>query len=137
MDSIKPATIMLIGGGVLLFIASFLDWRSFGPFGYNGWETSFWGLQGILVAAIGLIVAAGVALATFGSASLPDSLLGISRGQIYLMLSFSAFLIMFGQIGASDLAIGAFLGMIGAALMTVGAYMEEQGSGSGAAPTQF
>ena len=132
-NGIKPSTIMMIGGGVLLVISSFLDWG--GPF--SGWEFDFFGLHGILVAAIGAAVALGVALTTFGNVSLPDSVLGFSRNQVYLILSFAAFLIMFGLQFRSNTEVGILLGWIAAAVMTAGAYMEEQASGSGAPPTQF
>lgn len=102
-NQIKPATMALIGGGILLFISTLLDWRTFGP-GFNGWETASWGLLGFIVAAIGAAVAVGVALTTFGNVSLPDSTLGFSRSQLHMVLGLSAFLITFGQIGANDSA---------------------------------
>lgn len=136
-NGIKPSSIMLIGGGVLLFIATLLDWFGSGSFGYNGWETKAYGLQGIFVAAIGVIVAVGVALSTFGNVSLPDSVLSFSRNQVYLILSFAAFLIMFGLQFATNTDIGILLGWIAAAVMIAGAFMEEQATGSGAPPTQF
>jgi hypothetical protein len=128
---------MLIGGGALLFIATLLDWFGSGAFGYNGWETRAYGLQGIFVAAIGVIVAVGAALSTFSNVSLPDSLLSFSRNQVYLILSFAAFLIMFGLQFATSTDIGILLGWIAAAVMTAGAFMEEQPHGSGTPPTQF
>lgn len=136
-NGIKPSTIMLIGGGALLFVSTLLDWFSSGAFGYNGWETRAYGLQGIFVAAIGVIVALGVALTTFGNVSLPDALVGFTRNQLYLILSFAAFLIMFGLQFATGTDIGVLLGWIAAAVMTAGAFMEEQSAGSGASPTQF
>lgn len=136
-NGIKPSAIMLIGGGALLFVSTLLDWFSSGPFGYNGWETRGHGLQGIFVAAIGVVVALGAALTTFGNASLPDKILTFTRNQVYLILSFSAFLIMFGLQFASHSAIGVILGWIAAAVMTAGAFMDEQSPGGGAAPTQF
>jgi hypothetical protein len=136
-NGIKPPTIMMIGGGVVLFIASFLDWQGEGDFGVNGWETDFYGLQGIFVAIIGAIVAIGVALTTFGNASLPDSVLGLRRNQVYLVLGVAAFLITFGLQFAQSTQFGIILGWIGAAVMTAGAFMEEQAPRSASPPTQF
>ncbi len=131
MDSIKPATIMLIGGGVLLFIASLLDWVEFFD------KTDLFGFQWLFTLIIGGGVAVLVVLSTFANVSLPDKLLGLSMNQIYLMLSFAAFLMMFGLQFGKGSEIGVLLGWIGAAVMTAGAVMEEQSSSSGAAPTQF
>ena len=133
-NQIKPATMALIGGGVLLFISTLLDWRSIGA---NGWETASWGLLGIIVAVIGVAVAVGVALTTFGNVSLPDSTLGFSRSQLHMVLGFSAFLITFGQIGANSLGIGIWLGALGAVAIAVGGYMESSDGGGSAPPTQF
>lgn len=136
-NGIKPSAMMLIGGGALLFVSTLLDWRSSGPFGYNGWETEWHGLQGIFVAAIGVAVALGVALTTFGNVSLPDAFLSFTRNQVYLILSFAAFLMMFGLQFASSTDIGVILGWIAAAVMTAGAVMDEQSAGGTAPPTQF
>ena len=136
-NGIKPSAIMLIAGGALLFVSTLLDWVGSGSFGFNGWETRAYGLQGIFVAAIGVIVALGVALTTFGNVSLPDALLSFTRNQVYLILSFAAFLIMFGLQFASNSDIGVILGWIAAAVMTAGAFMEEQSTAGGASPTQF
>ncbi len=131
MDSIKPATIMLIGGGVLLFIASLLDWVEFFD------KTDLFGIQWLFTLIIGGGVAVLVVLTNFANVSLPDKLLGLSMNQIYLMLGFASFLMMFGLQFGEGREVGVLLGWIGAAVMTAGAFMEEQGSSSGAAPTQF
>ena len=131
MDTVKPATIMLIGGGALLFIASILDWTEFSS------KTDVFGIQWIFTLIIGGGVAVLVVLSNFANVDLPDNVLGLSMNQIYLMLSFAAFLMMFGlQFGAFR-EIGVLLGWIAAAVMTAGAVMEEQGSSSSAPPTQF
>jgi len=122
---------MLIGGGVLLFIASLLDWVEFFD------KTDLFGFQWLFTLIIGGGVAVLVVLSTFANVSLPDKLLGLSMNQIYLMLSFAAFLMMFGLQFGKGSEIGVLLGWIGAAVMTAGAVMEEQSSSSGAAPTQF
>ena len=136
-NGIKPSTIMLIGGGAVLLISTFLDWFGSGSFGENGWETRGAGLLGIFLAAIGVVVAVGVALTTFGDVSLPDAVVGLSRNQVYLALSFAAFLITFGLQFADFTKFGITLGWIAAAVMTVGAVMEEQADTSGGPTTQF
>lgn len=131
MDTVKPATIMLIGGGALLFIASILDWTEFSS------KTDVFGIQWIFTLIIGGGVAVLVVLSNFANVDLPDNVLGLSMNQIYLMLSFAAFLMMFGLQFGEFREIGVLLGWVAAAVMTAGAVMEEQGSGSSAPPTQF
>lgn len=129
-NAIKPATIMMIGGGALLFIASLLDWVEIFD------KTDLFGIQWLFTLVIGGGVAILVILANFANVSLPDKLLGLRMNQIYLMLSFAAFLMMFGLQFGEAREIGVLLGWIGAAVMTAGAVMEEQGVGS-SPPTQF
>ena len=132
-NQIKPSTIMLIAGGVLLFIASLLDWVEFGS------KTEVFGITWIFTLVIGGGIALLVVLTTFANVSLPDNILGLSMTQVYLMLSFAAFLMTFGlQIGGEFREIGVLLGWIASAVMVAGAFMEEQGAGGGSAPpTQF
>lgn len=137
-NDIKPSTIMLIAGGAVMFISTFLDWFSSGNFGVNGWETDIFGFQGVFVAIIGLVVAGGVALTTFADVSLPDRVLGFTRTQIYVSLAEAAFLITFGLMFAGDTGVGLFLGWIAAAVVVAGGIMEMQAeSGGSAPPTQF
>ena len=131
MDTIKPATIMLIGGGVLLFIASLLDWVEFFD------KTDLFGIQWLFTLIIGGGVAVLVVLSNFANVDLPDKVLGLSMNQVYLMLGFAAFLMMFGLQFGEGREVGVLLGWIGAAVMTAGAVMEDQSSGSSAPPTQF
>lgn len=133
-DGIKPSTIMLIAGGAVVFLASILDWVEFG-----GSKTEWFGIQWLFTLLIGGGIALGVALTTFANVSLPDNLLGFSRSQLHLSLSFSAFLILFGLQFGEGREVGILLGWIGAAVMCAGAFMEMQSESSGGStpPTQF
>ena len=98
-SDIKPSTIMLIAGGAVLLISTFLDWYSLdvdtggfdfgGSFDANAWDTDFFGLLGIFCAIIGLVIAGGVAAQQFGNVSMPDEIFGFSHDQIHLVLSSS------------------------------------------------
>ena len=137
MDGIKPSTMMMMGGGVVLFISTFLDWFSAGRFSQNGWETDAYGLLGIFVALAGLALVAGPALTTFGDIDLPDEILSFSRTQIYLVLAEFGFLINFGLL-FGDAAIGTILGSIAAGVAWAGAFMDlREGTGGSTPPTQF
>jgi len=133
-QDIKPSTIMLIAGGAVLLISTFLNWYSSGPFSVNGWDTDAAGLTGIFVALIGVTVAGGVVASEFANVSLPDQVLGFTRNQIYCMLGFSAFLITFGRQFGPNSSIGILLGWIASAVVVAGAYIEMQAAGAGAAP---
>ncbi len=137
-QDIKPSTIMLIAGGAVLFISTFLAWFSVGSGSFgasaSGWSTESYGLTGIFVAIIGLAVAVGAALTTFTDIEIPSDILGFTREQVYCMLGLAAFLITFGLQFGSATGIGILLGWIASAVVVAGAYIEMQASGSGAAP---
>ena len=90
-SDIKPSTIMLIVGGAVLAISTFLDWVSievdtgFGSvsFSENAWNTDGFGLLGIFCAVIGLVIAGGVGASQFGNVSMPDRILGFSFRVAY------------------------------------------------------
>ncbi|MEM9466542.1 MAG: hypothetical protein AAGA90_14300 [Actinomycetota bacterium] len=132
MDNLKTTQIMAMIGGAVLLLSTFLDWR--GPF--NGWETDFFGLQGIFVALIGLAVGGGVAAQAFGGVTLPDRILGLNHDQLHLTLGFAAFLITFGQQFGDSPEIGVLLGWVSAAVIIASAIMNMREEPS-APPTQF
>jgi len=137
-DGIKPGTIMLIGGGAVMFIASLLDWIDLG--GSRASKTDIIGIVWLFTLIIGLGIAVLVALTTFANVEIPDNILGFTRNQLYVALSFAAFLIFFGNQFGEERAIGVTLGWIAAAVAVAGGIMEMQGEGgggSGGAPTQF
>lgn len=144
MNNTSPSKLMLIIGGAVLFIASFLKWRDF-PFGGDGeggLSTDITGLQGIFCLLIGGAIAVLVALQTFGNVNLPRNVLGFGWNQLYLMFGLAAFLITFGLQFSERTAIGILLGWIASAVIVAGAFMELQSEGRGATtgstpPTPF
>jgi hypothetical protein len=141
-SDIKPPTIMLIGGGAVLLLGTFLDWVSVGEgsfsFGANAWDTDFFGLLGIIAALIGLLVGGGVAATTFGGMSLPSLPFGFSHAQAHIALSLFAVLITIGFVIRGDVGIGLWLSTLASIAMLVGAIMDAGASSKdGAAPTQF
>lgn len=140
MGNMKPGALMMLGGGALLFISSFLNWFKFGPFSQSGLDTDLTGLQGIVILLIGGGVAAIAAIRAFAAdnVKLPDSILGLTLNQVILILGFSAFLMMFGLQFANNTSIGVVLGWIAAAVVVAGAVMEDRSPAAGSAPpTQF
>lgn len=121
-----PGKIMLMVGGAVLFIASFLKWRdTFVSEG--GLSTDLTGLQGIWCLLIGGAIAILVALQTFAGTNLPARVLGFTWNQLYLTFGIAAFLITFGLQFAESVAFGVTLGWIASAVVVAGAFMELQG----------
>ncbi len=142
-NNVKPSTIMLIAGGAVLFISTFLDWASFGSgsfsVGINAWDVDGFGFLGIFCAAIGVIIGGGVAASNFGNVSLPDRMLGFNHDQVHFILSSFALLTTVGFLFRGDVGIGLILGLIASGVMVAGAFMDMQGAGGNAdaPPTQF
>lgn len=130
MDGVRPSAFMFMGGGLVLFISTFLDWFD-GVVGFNGWETDAYGLQGIFVAVIGLLVGGGVAVTTFANVDLPDDVVGFTRTQVFLALGLAAFLITFGLQFGNNPGIGVLLGWISAAVIVAAGVMDTMGVGAG------
>lgn len=143
-SDLKPSTIMLIGGGAVLLLGTFLDWVSvdggdfIGDFGANAWDTDFFGLLGIVAALIGLVIGGGVAARQFGNVNMPSMPFGFSHEQIHIVLSLFAVIITIGFVIRGDVGIGLWLSTLAAIVMVVGAVMEaNEGAGDATPPTQF
>jgi hypothetical protein len=144
MDSndIKPSTLMLIGGGVVLLLGTFLDWVSvdsgFGDFGANAWDTDFFGLLGIVAALIGLVIGGSVAARQFGNMTMPGLPFGFTHAQLHIVLSLFAVIITIGFVIRGDVGIGLWLSTLASIVMIVGAVMEaNETAGDATPPTQF
>lgn len=132
-NGIKPGTIMLIAGGAVVFLASLLDWTEFNS------KTEVFGIQWLFTLIIGGGIAVLVALASFTNVTIPEKVFGFDLNQLFLTMSFAAFLIFFGAQFGEFREVGVLLGWIGAAVMCAGAFMEMQSETTGgpAPPTQF
>jgi hypothetical protein len=132
----SPSRIMLIAGGAVLLISTFLEWTEgvdLGEFGssdgFSGIDTDAFGLLGIWCLLIGGAVAVLTALTTFGNINLPARVLGFTWTQLYLMFGLAAFLITFGLQFIDGTAFGVTLGWIASAVIVAGAFMELQSEG--------
>lgn len=136
MPTLKPSQIVVLAAGVVLFIASFLEYAS---------DENAWSDFGIftLPALIGLVAAAAVAVRAFTTVELPEPILTLTIDQLLLFLAFTALLI---QVGlwfvidnlAGDLGIGFWLGLLGSIALLAGTVMEQLalgGTASGPRPT--
>jgi hypothetical protein len=122
----------IAGGGILMLIASILDWYHYseGPFsfGESGWGSpgSIWGILAILIS----IALAGVVIATkFGNVQMPALPQGVTWSMVWgggaaavvVLMLLKAWRIMDVPVGG--FGIGFFLGVIAAAAIAYGGYM--------------
>lgn len=137
MNDLKPGPILMLGGGVLLLLSSFLDW---GPT-TNGLDFEAFGLLGLFTLLIG-VGAAGIggAMAFAPQVNLPSDVLGFTLAQFVGALAFSAFIWLFGfQFADVVDEIGVSLGWIGAVVCIAGAIVTDlqSDSSSGGSATTF
>jgi hypothetical protein len=133
-QQLKPGPIITIVGGVVLIVATFLDW---GP-SVSGLETDVFGLLGILTLIIGLATAVNAGLDSFApQIERPAGFVGLSRNQISVALGFSAFIWLFGFQFLDGVEFGVTLGWIGALAVVVGGTLaDRQGAPSSSGPDQ-
>ena len=133
MQNTKLTTgnMIIVIAGVVIFIASFLNFYEFGDLGFNAWSTDV-NLLGVatLPALFGLIMAAQVAATTFGNVNLPDRLLTLTWDQVHLALGFQATIMMIAFLvrdnGFLDFGIGFFLMLLAAVALLVGAVIRQR-----------
>jgi hypothetical protein len=146
MDKLKLSTanIVILAGGVVMLIASFLAFNkvsipsfsangvSFGggSHSYSAWSSHFF-LIATIPALIGIVMAAHVAVTAFAAqVKLPEHVLGLTWNQIHLILGFQATIMMLAFLIENspfgDKGIGLFLMLIAAIALLVGAVMRMQ-----------
>jgi hypothetical protein len=124
---------LVLGGGVLMLIASILPWYKidFGldgivdaSFSRNGWQepATPWSLLAILIA---IALAASIAAVRFGNVQLPAMSGGMSWGMIYLggggLVALLTLLVLISE--SSYLSYGFYLAIIAAIAIAAGGYL--------------
>jgi hypothetical protein len=139
VDKIKltPANIVILAAGVVMLIASFLDFYTIsGSVFGRSYSASAWGganglgVFGIatVVVLCGVVMALQVGLAAFApDVNLPDKPLGLSWNQVHLALGFQAELMMLAFLirskGPFSFGIGFWLMLLSSIALMVGAIM--------------
>ena len=138
---LSPANIVILAAGALMLIGSFLAFYKFSitlpgasySDSVSGWSSGLFGIVTTIVIC-GVIMAGQIALSTFGSASIPDKVLGFSWDQIHLALGFQAALMMIAFLITSredlSLGVGFWLMLIAGIGLLVGAIMRVTGAKS-------
>ena len=126
MNDLKPSTWAMLGGGVVLLIASFLDWQSLGPFSTNAWDRGLFGFFLLVIAGVAIAVSAIGAFAP--QVSLPEQVLGFTMTQLVTALGAAAFLMSFGLLFQFEgFQIGSILAVLASAAIVAGGVMEMRG----------
>lgn len=136
----SPATLVLIGAGVVILIGSFLTVASSDGDGTSAWGEFMFPLY-TLPALLGVVVAIEAAMSEFTGVRLPG-LLGMSWSQIRLACSGWALLMLicflFGRVVVAEAdvskGIGFWIMLIAAIGLVAGSVMREQESGRPAPP---
>ncbi len=150
MDKPKltPPGIVILAGGAVMLIGSFLPFYKFSLLGssrsWSSWSSStnllLFPLTTLIV-LFGVLMAVQVAVATFApSTNLPDRPLGFTWDQIHLVLAFQAAIMMLAYLirdkGGLDLGAGFWLMLLAAIALVVGAIMRTRDQ-AGAPPPPF
>ena len=142
----KPGQIVLMASGAVMLIFSFFAFlKVSNPFGggditRNAWSSdagfplSWWPVL------FGVAIAVLVALTVFANVNLPTNILGFTWRQIYFVLAFASFVILFGflltDFGGFDKGIGFWFMLLASIGLLVGSVLELQDSTTDAGPSR-
>lgn len=142
---LTPASSVILAGGVIMLIGSFLPFYEFSILGvsrsWNAWS-SFTNLflfpLTTLIVVFGVVMAVQVALATFApGTSLPDRPLGFTWDQVHLVLAFQVAIMMLAYLirdkGRLDWGAGFWLMLLAAIALLAGAILRTRDT-AGAPP---
>jgi hypothetical protein len=117
----------MLGGGVLIFLSTFLDWLGFGPFGFNAYSGDAFGFTGILLLVLSLEIIVVTAIGSFApDVSLPDELLGFTMNELTLLAGFAAFVWGFSITFLEGNQEGTLLCALGGIAVVAGAIIEQK-----------
>lgn len=129
---------LILGGGVLLLIDTFLPWQKISVLGFSHSWTAWHGFWGVLLGLMTIVLVGWVAARAFGvelPASVPDGLTTVALGGLILLFA------LIKNIADDYSAWGSYVGIVLAAVVALGAWLTFQLSGEtlpnlgGTAPT--
>jgi len=122
MDQLRPGAVAIVGGGVIVLIASFLDW--FGPF--SAYENRLFGLTGVFLLIFAAIcIAFPLVDAVAPDVHLPESVAGLTRNQFVHALGMAVLVLSFSLLfRESSARLGTILALIGSLAIIGGSQME-------------
>lgn len=114
---------VIVVGGVVAFLASFLPWEDTNGFSVNAWDEAAFPTY-TWVGIFGLLMAVAILLRTFTNVSLPENVLGFTWLQVNFILAMFAVLIAASFLIAGDyFGFGFWLSLLAAIVLMVGAVM--------------
>jgi hypothetical protein len=138
---LSPANVLILGGGALMLIGSFLAFYTLddpfgGEFGISAWDRPApFGVFGIATVAMlcGVIMAVQVGLGAFSNIDMPGRLLGFTWDQLHFAFGSQAALLMVTFLvrdkGALGFGVGFWCMLAGATAAFVGALMRVGAAG--------
>jgi hypothetical protein len=135
---LSPANIVILAGGGVMLIGSFLTFYKLLSFSTTAWGSGEgFGVFGIatVIVLCGVVMGTQVALSAFASnVNIPEKVLGLSWDQVHLALGFQAALMMLAFLirskGPLSFGIGFWFMLIAGIALLVGAIMRATGAGS-------
>jgi hypothetical protein len=127
----SPASIVILAGGAVMLIGSFLSFYSYHSGSFSAWSSAGdFGVFGIATVAVlcGVAMAGQIAIAEFAKGvTLPSDVLGLSWDQIHLALGFQAAIVMLAflarDIAGASLGIGFWFMLLAGIALLAGALM--------------
>ncbi len=117
--------IVIVAGGVVALLASFMPWYTLGDDSANAWSSGLFPLA-TLVPILGTVMAAQVLVDKLTGARLPRRVGDFTWEQIHLVAAVAAAVLVFCFLvldRTGDLGFGFYLEMLAAAALVVGAVM--------------
>ena len=136
---------LVVGGGALMLIASFLPWYKI-DFGLdevfsasisrNGWQSPG-GLWSLLAILISVALAASIVAVKFGNVKLPSLSNGITWGMVYGGGGVAVVVLVLLKLvnESSYMSIGFYLGIVAALIVAAGGYLLYSEEKKGVTPT--
>jgi hypothetical protein len=134
-SKLTPPNLVILAGGAVMFIASFLPFYKLGSHSDTAWSSGEF-LIATLPVLFGLAMAAHIGLVAFAKLNLPDRVLGLTWTQVHLALGFQAAVMMLCFLvrdpnygsgsGGIDRGVGLYLMLLAAIALLVGAVMRQR-----------
>jgi len=135
MNDLKPGPLVVLGGAVVMLVSTFLPWIDIAGFTDNGLSTDAFGLLGILILVMAIVVGAIAAIWAFApQVQLPERFVGYTQVQFVLVLGTASFLSTFGAQFRRFTGIGLLIAWVGAAVIIVGAILQMRETAAPPAP---
>ena len=132
---LSPADIVILAGGAVMLIGSFLAFYTIGgSISDNAWSSGLFGIATVVVLC-GVVMAGQVGLSKLATnVNVPDHVLGLTWDQVHLALGFQATIMMLAYLvqnhAGAGLGIGFWFMLLSAIALFVGAIMRVTGAGA-------